>query len=194
MFPLADKSIHVWLLPITGHWHADACGEHFIWCRQIIAYTFWNNVTHGRVHTLAAQHKGKYGCILLFSSWSRRLTCSWQEICRQSLHRAKQTRSRHAHWWCFHMCRCYVGGIGTSLYLCRYTDSAWKSSDKIWWWQDIHIGGFFENETMSILGLYSILWKYLWIKMVFSFSCKRISVISRQLILALLFCCLFGCG
>lgn len=96
--PPADKSTSVWLLPITGHWHTDACGEHFIWCRQIIAYTFWNNVTHGRVHTLAAQHKGKYGCILLFSFWSRRLTCSWQEICRQSLHRAKQTRSRRAHW------------------------------------------------------------------------------------------------
>lgn len=93
IFPLADKSIHVWLLSIAGRWHTYACGEHFIWCRQIIGYTFWNNVTHSRVHTLAAQHKGKYGCILLFSFWSRRLTCSWQEICRQSLHRAKQTHA-----------------------------------------------------------------------------------------------------
>lgn len=54
--------------PITGHWHSDCCEEHFIWCRQIIAYTLWNNITHSSVHTLSASTKANKVAYLSSSS------------------------------------------------------------------------------------------------------------------------------
>lgn len=74
LLSLADKK-HTCVISARQWTNTSACREHFIWWRQIIAYTFWNNVTHSAVHTPAALHKGKHGCMLLFFFfWCPRLT------------------------------------------------------------------------------------------------------------------------